>query len=1158
MSLQFIAGGSGSGKTRYLYEKVIKESMEHPDIQYLFIVPEQYTMQTQKELVRLHPRHGLFNIDVLSFKRLAYRVFEDVGVQLPVVLDDMGKSMVIRKVAGKLKKDLKLYGGHLEQPGFISQLKSQISELSQYGVSAEDLEMVEGETDRTLLKEKLGDLKTIYKGFKDYIESHYITEEEILDILCRKLPQWEPLKSSVILLDGYTGFTPVQYRLAELFMLHAREVLCCITADSREILYKECSIQHLFYMGRHTVCRLKKMAEEHHIPVEKEIWCDHRPAWRFKDSRELDFLEQNLYRYTGKIWEKQPEDILIYRGKNPAQETSYVCSCINEKVQKEGLRYRDMAVITGDLASYGKEIAHRFDEAGIPYFLDDKKSILENPFIELIRAALEAVKDCSYESIFRYLKTGFVYDEQYPADKMQVFTDRMENYARALGIRGWKNWDMTWEKPCRGGERLNLDELNEFRIWVLEPLKTLRQAFKEENATISSVTTVLRQVLEAMKLEEKLESFNAYFLERKEPGDENRAREYSQVYERVMELLERLEGLLGEEKADMKNYIQILDAGFEEIKIGVLPATADQVMIGDITRSRLEAVKVLFFTGVNEGIVPQRKAGGSLLNDGDREVFKSLHMELAPTAREEGCIQKFYLYLMLSKPSDQLVLTYAAVNSQGKSAHPSSLVGEIRKLFPKLVQMEESTMEHSVWTARDGLQQLIAGLREAGDKNLEQLKEAQGEFLELFSRFYGKEEYKKLVEKLTDAAFFVYEDKGIGREAARALYGQNLQGSVTRLEQFAACAYAHFLKYGLELMERQEYQLEAVDMGNLFHQSLDQCFEVIHENGLDWSNITEEERKKLVKKCVDQVTAQYGNTIMSSSARNTYLAKRVERITDRTIWALAEQVKKGDFVPSGFEVSFSAIDNLKAMKIRLSEDEELLLKGRIDRLDLCEDEKHVYVKIIDYKSGNTSFDLAALYYGLQLQLVVYMDAALEMEERKHPEKTAVPAGIFYYNIKDPMVKKEGEMTPEEIEKQILKQLRMNGLVNSDLEVIHHLDREIQKESDVIPVAVKDGYVQEAKSSVAGQKRFDALRRYVGSRLKRSGQSILKGENGLLPYKDGDRTACDYCPYHAVCGFDTKTAGYGFRRLRSMKPEEVWQEIEENCGMKENKKGEGNE
>ena len=183
-----------------------------------------------------------------------------------------------------------------------------------------------------------------------------------------------------------------------------------------------------------------------------------------------------------------------------------------------------------------------------------------------------------------------------------------------------------------------------------------------------------------------------------------------------MELLERLEGLLGDEKADMKNYIQILDAGFEEIKIGVLPATADQVMIGDITRSRLESVKVLFFTGVNEGIVPQRKAGGSLLNDGDREVFKSLHMELAPTAREEGCIQKFYLYLMLSKPSRQLVITYAAMNGQGKSCHPSSLIGEIRRLFPEMVPREKREEEWPVWTAEDGLKKLMAGLREAGDK----------------------------------------------------------------------------------------------------------------------------------------------------------------------------------------------------------------------------------------------------------------------------------------------------------------------------------------------------------------------------------------------------------------------------------------------------------
>lgn len=1163
MALQFILGGAGSGKTRMLYDRVIRESMEHPEIKYLVVVPEQFTMQTQKEIIRLHPRHGVMNIDIISFKRLAYRVFEDLGVRMPAVLDDMGKSMVLRKVAGLKRRELSLYKGHLEQTGFISQLKSQISELYQYGITPDMLQEAEKNTDSILLAQKLADLEAIYSGFKEYIESHYITAEEILDILCREIPRWEPLKDSVILLDGYTGFTPVQYRLVELFLIHARDVLCTVTMDDRENAYKESGIQHLFYMSRHTVCRVADMARQHGIPKKEDMICSRRPAWRYVESPELDFLEQNLYRYHGKEWTGIPEQIRIYKGRNPAGEAAYVCSRIEQMVQEEGMRYRDAAVITGDLPSYGRELAHQFDEAGIPYFLDDKKSILENPMVELIRAALEMVKDFSYESVFRYLKTGLVYNSKPPFDDSlgyeEQMTDRLENYVRALGVRGWKSWDSQWERQYRGGEKLNLAELNEYRQWLLEPLRPVREAFKEEGATIASVTAALRQFLERMELRDKLEGYRRFFLERKEPGDENLAREYGQVYDRVLELFERLEGLLGAEKADMKNYIQILDAGFQEIQVGVIPATIDQVMIGDITRSRLEAVKVLFFVGVNEGTVPQRKSSGSLLTDRDRAALRSMDLELAPTAKEDGCIQKFYLYLMMSKPSRQLVLTYAGLTPDGKSQRPSSLMGEMEKLFPHMVVRDENTVEWPVRTVRDARELLIQGLRKIQEQDIGggqdpgrggQLTGLQAPgraprdaFLELFGHFFGSEEYRDKVRQLVDAAFYSYEERGIGRAAARALYGQTLQGSVTRLEQFASCAYAHFLRYGLELMERQEYELEAVDMGNLFHQSIDRCFAYMKEHGQDWRELTEEGRKRLVKECVAQVTEEYGNTIMSSSARNAYLAGRVERITDRTIWALAEQVKKGDFEPAGFEVSFSAIDNLKAMRIRLSEDEELQLRGRIDRMDLCKDEEHVYVKIIDYKSGATSFDLAALYYGLQLQLVVYMDAALEMEERNHPDKNVVPAGIFYYHIGDPMADKQEGMSPEDIEKQILKQLRMNGLVNSELDIIKHLDREIEKESDVIPVAIKDGYVQESRSSVASTRRFEDLRHFVNRKLKAAGRDILEGAVDLKPYKQGGRTACDYCPYHAVCGFDTKTAGFGYRRLKGLKPEEIWAELE---------------
>ena len=1197
MALQFVFGGSGSGKTRYLYEQAIRLSLEQPDRRFLVVVPEQFTMQAQKEIIRLHPRHGIMNIDVLSFKRLAYRVFDELAVKMPVVLDDMGKSMVLRRVSGRKKSGLGLYGSHLGQAGFINQLKSQISELCQYGITPQDLELLQGETENPLLKQKLGDLGLIFQEFKDYIADHYITAEEILDILCRELPRSEMLKNSVIFLDGYTGFTPGQYRIVELFITHALDVVCAVTVDYGADPYRESGIQNLFYMSKHTVCRLAAMAKAGGVELKEDVILDRRPAWRFAQSPALDFLEQNLYRYNGRAWKGEQDQVKIFCGQTPEEEVRYVKSRIESLVREQGLRYRDMAVATGDLAAYGREITRQFDQAGIPFFMDDKKSILENPMVELIRAVLEAVRDFSYENVFRYLKTGLVYDRaegtadeaqpvwenaagadsggeaidweeasdgeladvllgetgggadrRYSREEAAVMTDRLENYVRALGINGWKRWDSQWEAQFKGAENLNLQELNAFRQWILAPLRPLREAMSKD-ATVASVTQALRNYLESMELREKLEEYQAYFAARGLRGDENLAREYGQVYDRVEELFERLTGLLGDEKAERKSYAQILDAGFGEIQVGVIPATIDQVMVGDITRTRLDGVQVLFFVGVNDGVVPQRKNGGSLLGDRDREFFKAHRLELAPTAREDGCMQKFYLYLMLSKPSRRLVITYAGRSADGKSLRPSVLLGEVYKLFPGLTAEDGSTVKWPVQTPRDGKETLIQGLKtyrdlkepDAADGALED-SQWERKFLELYRWFFGQEDYREEVKLLVQAAFYSYEERGIGRAAARALYGKILQGSVTRLEQYASCAYAHFLRYGLELMERREYELEAVDMGNLFHQSIDRCFQVMKAQGRDWRNLTEEGRQGLVKESVSQVVADYGNTIMMSTARYAYLAGRVERMTDRTIWALAEQVKRGDFEPAGFEVSFSAVDNLKAMRIALSPDEELQLRGRIDRMDLCEDGGTLYVKIIDYKSGGTSFDLAALYYGLQLQLVVYLDAALEMEERKNPGKEVVPAGIFYYNIQDPLVEKKEAMTPEEIEQQILRQLRMNGLVNRELEVIRHLDREIETQSDVIPVALKAGLIQESRSSVASGKRFEQLKSYVNRKLRTAGRDILEGDTSLKPYKQSARTACDYCPYHAVCGFDTKTAGYGYRKLKALKPEEIWEEL----------------
>ena len=1135
MALQLILGGSGSGKTTYLYDEVIRLSMEHPQEQYFLIVPEQFTMQTQKDIVTRHPNHGTMNIDIVSFARLAYRIFEELAVEQLSVLDDMGKSMVLRKVAAAQKRQLVLFGGQLSKPGFVGQLKSMLSEFYQYGITPEALREMAPSARSPLLRQKLEDLALVEQSFQEYIEGHYITTEQVLDVLCRLISESGLIRNSVIALDGYTGFTPVQYRLTELFLVYAKQVYITVTADEAAGIYGKMGIQNLFYMSRQMAVRLSEIAEKNQVKKLPDIILGEQKNRRFARRPELAWLEQNLFRYgTETAYTGEATDsIVFFQASNPSGEVSHIVHEIQRLVQEGKARYREIAVITGDLPGYGKEITHQFTQNQIPHFMDDKKNVLDNCLVELIRASLEAVRqDFSYESVMRYLRTGLVSQER-------TMVDRLENYILAMGIRGGKRFRETWERTYRGAGDLNVTEVNAFKDRVLAPLFAMQERFRQADLTIAGMTEAVLTLLADCRAEEQLESYQEYFTK---IGEHRLAKEYGQVYGLVTELLKRLSDLLGEERVSRKEYLEILDAGFAELKVGVIPAVADRVVVGDITRTRLAHIRVLFFAGVNDGIVPARKERGSLLSDRDRDFLGEHHLELAPTAREESFQQRFYLYLMMTKPSKQLILSWCRTGADGKSRRPSFLIGELRAMFPDAVLTDQETqMDSEIYSVAEAKQRLSTKLGQYRDGQLEQ-DEEKAQFLELYRWFVSSKDNQKTLRRFMDAAFFVYEQQGISHAVAKALYGEILSGSVTRLEQYAACAYSHFLRYGLELLERKRFELASSDIGTLFHESIDLCFRRVKEKQYDWHTMTNETRDMLVEECVAAVTENYGNTILGSSARNRYLAQRVGQITKRTVWALQQQIKKGDFIPTGFEVSFSAADNLSAMKIALSESEALHLRGRIDRMDVCEDGGKVYVKIIDYKSGSTSFDLLALYYGLQLQLVVYMDAVTEMAQHHYPDKEIVPAGILYYNIADPLAEKKGQPDPEKIDAEILKKLRMNGLVNSELDVVRHLDRTIEKESDVIPVVLKDGEVQAGRSSVANRERFARLSQFVHRKLKEAGQEILDGEIGVVPYKNGQRTACDYCPYHAVCGFDRKTSGYEFNRWKNRKTEEIWEEI----------------
>lgn len=1174
MSLKFIIGGSGSGKTTRLYTDLIRQSVEEPQGRYFALVPEQFTMQTQKEIVCLHPCHGVMNIDIVSFERLAYRVFEELAVEDLAVLDDMGKSMVLRKVAAGVKKDLRLFGSHLDKAGFIGELKSMLSEFFQYGITEERLLEIIEETDSSLLRQKLLDMQVLYRAFQEYTEGRMIAKEELLELLCRRLPESKLIRGSVVTLDGYTGFTPVQYKLLELLFQYCKSVTVTVTMDPEEDPYREGEAEHLFSMSRHTICRLIDAASLAGCGREEDILFFGKENRRFQNSPELARIEQELFRFgrTKTADEKNAnsgrahqaakdassEQVFFYQAAAPLKEVEFLCGELSRLVRQEGYRYREIAVITGDLEQYSREILRQFVAHEIPCFLDDKKNILGNPMVELILAALEVLqKNFSYETVFRYLKTGLALPlepEGYEKEREQELLSLAENYVLALGIRSFKRWNEPWEATYRGTELLNLAELNAFRETVLKPLLALRTACSAKNASVQEITEALVQFLKDLQIEEKLKRYEEAF---HAAGEVSLEKEFSQVYGLVMDLFDRISALLGEEEVSRREYMEILDAGFAEIKVGLIPAVVDRVVVGDITRTRLSSIKVLFFLGVNEGIVPSVSGHGGILSEAERRRLKQQKVELAPTAREEGFLQRFYLYLALTKPSDRLYLTCAGASADGKALKPSVLIGQLHRLFPEKSLRVPDERKLAVWSLPLGLQWIMNGLKQADKQAQDSL------FWELYQYLYSSEKYQDKVKQLLDAAFYSYQETGIGRTAAKALYSQILHGSVTRMEQYASCAYAHFLAYGLELSERPVYELAASDMGNLFHGAIDLYFKRMKAEGRSFVEISEADRKRLVEESVLEVAAAYGNTILKSSARNQYLEKKVLRITDRTIWALTEQLKCGDFEPSGFEVTFSASDHLRAMRIPLSAEEEIQLKGRIDRIDLCEDGDLLYLKIIDYKTGKTKFDLTELYYGLQLQLVVYLDAAVEKVQRRFPDKKIVPAGLFYYNIDDPMAERKEKEDEELTKAEILKKLRMNGLVNGRPKVLSHLDHRLgfgeggTVESEVIPVALKNDELVERKSSAAGEAHFEALGAFVNRKLKTMGKEILDGKISISPYKNGSRTSCDYCPYHSVCGFDLKTEGFAFRRFDALAPEEIWEEIEA-AGQKENREGNAGE
>lgn len=1140
MSLRFYFGPSGSGKSHRIYEEIMQRAAQEPGRNFLIIVPDQFTMQTQKDLVMRSDRGGILNIDVLSFGRLSHRILEEVGTKEMPVLDDTGKSLVLQKIAADLKEQLPAMGSLLHKQGYIHEVKSAISEFMQYGISTQDMDkLIASAEKRGALAMKLRDLKTLYRGFQDYIRDHFITTEETLDVLRRSLVKSKILPDSVVVFDGFTGFTPIQNRLIQELMRVCEETIVAVTIGEEEDPYQMDGEQKLFHLSKKTVADLVKLAAEAEVTRGEDVFVKGGPN-RFTEAPALCYLEQNLFRYQYEPYTEKQCEIRMFEALSPREEVHQTALYIRKLIREEGLTYRDIAVVIGDLEGYASYVETEFGQLEIPCFLDRTRGIVLNPMIEYIKSVLQLyIRDFSYDTVFHFLRSGM-------ADISREEIDELENYVIRTGARGYRTYSRLFTRKTEEMQRGSGQEDTERAEETMERLNRIRQQFADTveilhmapRAKAGEYVDHLYDFLEQNQVQQKLLNYQQQF---EQEGDLAKAREYAQIYRLVMDLLDQIYELLGEEEISLQEFADILEAGFGEITVGTIPQNVDRIVVGDMERTRLKQVKVLFFLGVNDGNIPKNASKGGIISDMDREFLIESGTEMAPSPRQQMYIQRLYLYLNMTKPSERLYLSYAKVNSDGKGIRPSYLIDTVRKLFPQLAveyPQNRSRLEQ-IEGRQEGARYLAEELREYADGTLRE--EERQDFYLMYRAYEADPEGR---DRLTAAAFRRYKESGLSRIVARALYGRQLENSVSRLETYAACACRHFLQYGLSLQEREEFGFEVSDMGNVYHAVLENFAGKLAESGRTWWDFDENFATQAIKEAVEGYAATYGETVLYSSARNEYAITRMSRILTRTVLTLQQHLKQGSFQPDDYELSFRFAEDLDSIHVDLSEEEKMHLQGRIDRIDVSEDAEHVYVKVIDYKSGNKKFDLAALYYGLQLQLVVYMNAAMELESRKHPDKEIVPAALLYYHIDDPTIETPVELTQEQINEEILTKLRMNGVVNSDPAVVERLDRFLQDKSKVIPVEKKKDGSFSARSGILSREELHVVSAYVDTKIRQIGREILDGKIAANPYEKGNEEACTYCAYKKVCGFDGSIPGYEKRQLEDLDKQTLMQRMQE--------------
>ena len=1083
MPLKIIYGTAGTGKTKKCFE-YIENIINSTSEKVIYVVPEQYSLDAERNISAQFSKKALDRVEVLSLERLAKRVFSTVGPVMCDFVDDNAKLMIVEKAIIKVSGKFTYFAKSADTTGFSADILDLIKLMKKNCVEPHMIKTAAEETDDTNFKYKLYDLYLIYNEYNNFFKFPYADSDNNMELLAEKIKYFSIFRDTHFIFDNFVSFSKQQLMVVTSLMKHTPCVIVTLTTD--DLTYN--NQFQVFYKSKLTADTLLQIAFENNIQVLPNVYLYNKN----KTNNEFDFLVSEYFANVHKKYTEATKNLFICKSGNFNGEVEQVAHQIIKLVRENGYRFSDFAVVSRKSDVYNPIICDVFNRYNIFYNITEAKFSNSNFLYSTMLSIFNVIiNKYSFDDVFNFIRSVFC-----DLDDESKFL--LENYVREVGNRE-KLWKKGTKITFKGGFS---DE--EFKV-ICKSIEYVRKCFStftdkfDGKKNVSEIIDAYSEFLKYIDAESKIKSVVELF---KENGNKAMAEEIVSVYNHIMDSLNQMSTYFSSTYVTFEKFYKILDSALTNTEIDTLPSGVDDVMITTIDRFQASKAKVVFVLGVNEGVIPRGYTSEGIFKDKELKLFG-----IEDDVIRKHCDENYVIYRLFTSASEKLYISYSTADNEGNGLSPSSIINNLKLLFPEITIIQNF---HEKINLIEEVEGVLPTLNKVIKNN------ATG-FWKVVSKWY-KDNNPELYNLIINSKNYTNLPAKLQTVNVKNLYGESIKTSISRVEKYNQCQFAYFLRYGLNIDERKEFKIESRDYGTYMHEIIEKFSVFAKEYG--WNNITRDLCFEKASEITTTVLNENLSEFYTESERQTYLFKKIVSAMDTVLWNITGFYKNSDYISLGYEVNFDENSEFKPIVLSLSDGTEVKLRGKVDRVDIRQTQNGLFVGIIDYKSSAKELVFEKILCGIQIQLPIYLNAICKNLEEKG--NNVIPAAMLYYHIDNPVISGTKDMTDESILKKIETELKMKGIMN---------------ESSEIP----NMFVTKKNATV---EQLNKLCKTAYNQMKSALEKMIQGNININPCKINKSTACDYCPYGNICNFDTQLKDNKYRTYKNVKMEEFFDYVDE--------------